>query len=459
MEKKFDSFSPTDYRYSVEDLKPYLTENSFVKYKARVEAALVKVLAKYAMVTSEIAQEIIQATRAIKPEEVYQEEKRIKHDIRALVNCIRNKVSDQAKPYVHLLATSCDIVDTANVLRYKDAANKVILPEMIKLEKEWIALALREKKTLQIGRTHGQHAEPITFGFALSQYVHRWGGRILYLKEAADNLVGKFSGAVGAYNSSSLFFAHPEKFEKEILQELGLCPALISTQIIPPEPTADFAHALVSAFGVLANFCDDFRHLQRTEIAEVGERFGGEQVGSSTMPQKRNPINFENVKSMWKAFMPRMVTVYSDQISEHQRDLTNSCSQRYFPELLVAFCSSVKRVSRISGNLRVNKKKMEENFKISEKTLIAEPLYILLASFGHPDAHEYVRKLTMECERTGKSLSELAREDKNLQVYLKKLTAAQQEIILNPSKYIGAASSKTEKVVSFWKKRIKKAKL
>lgn len=108
------------------------------------------------------------------------------------------------------------------------------------------------------------------------------------------------------------------------------------------------------------------RNLQRSEIAEVSEEFEERQVGSSTMPQKRNPINFENVKSMWKVFMPRMVTIYSDQISEHQRDLTNSCSQRYLPELLLAFDSGIRRMIKVSSKLQVDRSNMLKNFKISE---------------------------------------------------------------------------------------------
>ncbi|GAH76581.1 unnamed protein product, partial [marine sediment metagenome] len=125
---------------------------------AKVEAALAKVLAKRGFISWEIANEIVQGASSVTVEEVYEEERRIKHDIRALVNCIRNKVSQEAKPYVHLFATSYDIVDTANALRYKDATYKVILPDMIELEKIWMELTLRYKDTLQIGRTHGQHA-------------------------------------------------------------------------------------------------------------------------------------------------------------------------------------------------------------------------------------------------------------------------------------------------------------
>lgn len=436
---RYDLFSPTDYRYSVDDLRPYLSEEAYIRYKLKVECALAKVICK----SKQIAREIIKAADSITAEEVYKEEKRVRHDIRALVNCIRNKVSKKARPYVHLCATSYDIVDTANVLRYKDAAVKVILPDMVRLERIWIDLARRYKDILQIGRTHGQHAEPITFGFAIAQYVDRWGGRILKLREAVENLVGKFSGAVGAYNSSSLFFDNPEEFEKSVLAELGLKPANISTQIVPPEPIADFYHAVISGFGVLANFSDDMRHLQRSEIGEVGEFFESKQVGSSTMPHKRNPINFENVKSMWKLFMPRMVTVYMDQISEHQRDLTNSCSQRYLPEILVGFTGSVRRLINICGRLQVDKENMQKNFRMSKDLIIAEPLYILLAAQGHPDAHECVRKLTMG-----------SLKDKSLKPYLDKFTPSQRKILKDPAKYIGIASKKAEKIIRYWDKQL-----
>ncbi|MBC7188601.1 adenylosuccinate lyase [Candidatus Aerophobetes bacterium] len=458
-ENKFNLFSPTDYRYFVEDLVPFLSEEAFIKYKLKVEVALVKVLARRGICSGEVVDEIKRAAESITCEEVYQEERRVKHDIRALVNVIKGRVSEKAKPFVHLCATSYDIVDTANALRYKDATLKVILPDMVKLEKIWMELALREKDTLQIGRTHGQHAEPVTFGFALSWYVHRWGNRILCLKEASSRLVGKFSGAVGAYNASSLLFDDPEEFEREVLSELGLEPAEISTQIVYPEPIVDFFHAVTSSFGVLANFCDDMRHLQRSEIAEVGEPFEEAQVGSSTMPQKRNPVNFENVKSMWKVFYPRMMTVYADQISEHQRDLTNSCSQRYLPELLVVFDSSIRRMIKISSRLQVDKANMQKNFKLSADKIIAEPLYILLSIAHHPDAHEYVRRKVSESLAKGKPLYSLVMEDEEVKKYLDRLSDGQREVILNPESYTGIAPLKTEKIVRLWEERLKKAGL
>lgn len=453
--ERYNLFSPTDYRYGVEELKPYLSEEGFTLYKAKVEAALAKILARYGVCSHGVANEIIRVANLIKTEEVYKEEERIKHDIRALVNAIKDKVSDEAKPFVHLLATSYDVIDTANALRLRDAVKEVILLDMIQLEKVWIELAKREKDTLQIGRTHGQHAQAITFGFAVAQYVERWGGRIFQVKKTSEELPGKFSGAVGSYNASALLFDDPERFEQALLEELGVKCSPISTQITPREPIADFSHAIISSFGVLANFSDDMRHLQRTEIAEVEEPYGEDQVGSSTMPHKRNPINFENTKSMWKVFMPRIITLYLDQISEHQRDLTNSCSMRYLPELLVVFASSVRRITRVVSKLRVDRERMRRNFELEKDKILAEPLYILLSLLGHTNAHESVRKLVLHSLRSNKSLHKLIMEDESLTPYIKKLNKYQREILEDPSKYIGVASKKVEKITSVWEERLR----
>ncbi|UYZ39501.1 MAG: adenylosuccinate lyase [Candidatus Methanospirare jalkutatii] len=458
VKERFLAFSPTDYRYAVEDLRAFLSEEAFVKYKARVEAALAKAFASKGILRKELCEEIVRACEEVSAEEVYEEEKRTRHDIRALVNVIRRKVSEEAKPFVHLCATSYDIVDTANALRYKDALEKVIIPDLLRLESVWMRLALREKDTLQIGRTHGQHAVPITFGFAIANYVHRLGTCILRLKDAASNLVGKFSGAVGAYNALSLIFENSddvEAFEREVLGILGLKPALISTQIVPAEHFLELVHAVIASFSVLANFCDDMRNLQRSEIAEVRESFEEErQVGSSTMPHKRNPVGFEGVKSLWKRFMPQIVTMHLDQISEHQRDLTNSASQRYLQELLVVFDFCVRRLTRISERLEVECENMRRNFEISKDFVTAEPLYILLALHGHPNAHEHVRKLAFEAYREGKTLKEIAIQDKEIAYYMQKFTERQREIVFNAEKYVGIASKKVERVVEYWKRRL-----
>ncbi len=457
----FDTISPLDFRYYgrnegiFQKLQPYLSENAMIRHMAKVEAALVNALAKKGICSIKIAEEVEKACKKTTAEEVYSEEDRLRHNVRALVNCIRNKVSDKAKPYVHFTATSHDIIATADALRYKDFTNNALLPLLMEFESTLIGLSLREKNTLQIGRTHGQHAVPITFGFAIAQYVSRFGNSIIKIRKTANDLRGKIAGATGSYNASSLFFDDPEKFEKEVLAEIGLKASPVSTQIPEHEYMLSYINAVMEGFGVLANLADDMRHLQRSEIAEVAEVFGEKQVGSSTMPQKRNPINFENVKSLWKTFMPRIVTLYEDQISEHQRDLTNSASSRFVPEILAAFYISVARLNKTMKNLAVDKGNIKRNLDMNKGLIVAEPLYILLAAHGHPDAHETVRQLTLKSQSAKKPLQEIIKKEHSLKPYLKKFTKKQKEIITNPEKYTGIAAKKTESVCGYWKKELK----
>ena len=454
-------FSPTDFRYQVKDLLPYLSEEAFVKYKGRVEAALALQLSKVGVCTPEVANEIQKAARSITAAEVYEEESRIKHDIRALANVIQGKVSQGARPFVHLTATSYDIVDTANALRYKDSLTHVIIPDLIKLESALISFARLYSDLPQIGRTHGQHAEPITVGFAFAYYVSRFGQRIQMLEGLTQNLVGKFAGAVGVYGPLSLIIDDPETFESELLSSLGLRPSEISTQIVQPEPLTDLTHAIVSTFGVLANLARDLRHLQRTEISEFSEEFSSDQVGSSTMPQKRNPINFENIESLWKKFMPQMTTVYMDQISEHQRDLTNSASQRYLPDLLVAFDHSVRRMTRTIWDQKTGKPKIvvdersiQKNLSLSADKAISEPLYILLAAAGHPDAHETVRRLVQQSIEKKQSFRDLIEADPQLSQYFSKIPEDKLEFLDHPERYFGIAEMKAKKIAEVWRSRV-----
>lgn len=456
----FHFVSPIDYRYYgrdekiTEKLGPYLSEQAFIRYLTKVEAALTNTFAERGVCSKEIAQEIENASRQITVEEVYLEEDRIKHPIMALVNCIKRKVSEKAKAYVHFTATSMDIICTAEATRYRDFTNNVLISELLELEKELINLARMEKKTVQIGRTHGQYAEPITFGFAIAQYVSRLGSRITKIRETANNLRGKIAGAVGAYGALSVFIDDPVKFEEQVLSKLDMKSSPISTQIVEAEFMTDYVHAIISAFGVLANVADDMRHLQRSEIAEVQEFFGKEQVGSSTMPQKRNPVNFEMVKSMWKAIMPRIITVYSDQISEHQRDLTNLESSKFIAEILAVFYVCVSLLKETMSTLAVNKANLKKNFDMGKDLALAEPAHILLSAHGHPNAHEHVSKLVSESQKTGKAFAELLFEDKAVEDYLKSFNQKQLSIFTNPETYIGVADRKAEDICRYWERKL-----
>lgn len=455
----FANLSPLDHRYSLNQAEyaqysKYLSEEAKIRYQARVEVALVKVLVRQGICPQAIADQIEAAVRGLRPEEVYAEEGKTRHNIRALVNCIQQRVSSEARPYVHFTATSFDIVDTANSLCYKEVSRELIIPTLLKLQTILMEIAIREKETVQIGRTHGQHAVPITFGFAVAEYVSRLGNRIEAIKESSQRLKGKIAGAVGAYNASHLFFDEPEEFEAQVLAELGLEAASHSTQIVEPEFLTDFFHSLISCFGVLASLSDDMRHLQRSEISEIGEYFAEDQVGSSTMPHKRNPVNYENIKSLWKQFMPRMLTLYQDQLSEHQRDLTNSASSRFNPEIIVGLLSAAKRLSGVLQQLAVDHQSIRRNLELNRELIIAEPLYILLASYGHPDAHEVVRKLTLEARQRKTTLRELVQVKAELKPYWDIFTPKQREVLLRPEKYTGIAAEKTERVVNYWREQL-----
>lgn len=452
MKSIYDCVSPLDFRYYGDDPEvfarthPYLSETAFIKYQARAERALILTFFDLGWCPSALADEVLKACDTVTAEEVYQEEKKTGHVVRALVNCITRKVNGEAGRFVHLFATSADITDTANALRFQEFVRDVLLPDLFNLQATLIKLAREHARTPQIGRTHGRHAEPITFGFAIALYVDRLGGRIQLLEETRQRLPGQFSGAVGAYNALSLQLPRGAAiFEKVFLSYLGLQPApgSISSQVVQPEYITDLGYAAHSCFSVLANVADDIRHLHRSEIGEVQEQYSAETVGSSTMPHKLNPKTFENIKSMWKAFAPRITTLLMDQISEHQRDLTNSASQRFLPELFVALDYCTVRLDRAMSALRVNKEAMRKNLETSKEYIIAEPLYILLALQGYSEAYERVRSLAREAREGDKRIVDLARADAEIGPRLRTLKPEHVEILEDPGKYTGQAYERT----------------
>ena len=456
---RFDTVSPLDYRYYGDTpaifgkLQPYVSEAADIRYLVRVELALVRVLARFGVCPESVAIEVERACSKVTPEEVYAEEQVVHHNIRAIVNVIRRNVSAPSQPYVHLFATSNDIMDTAYALRYMELVRDVVLPDLISLQRTLIAWARANKGQLQMGRTHGQHAVPTTFGYALAWYVSRIGSRIIAIDGAHRNLRGKFSGAVGAFNALSLLNREdPSLVESELLNNLGLKPSdtSVSTQLVEPEFLTDLVYAVVSAFSVLANLADDIRNLVRTEIGELEDDYGDREVGSSTMPHKVNPKNFENVKSLWKEFMPRMNTVFMDQISEHQRDLTNSASLRFVPEVFTAFCYAIYRLEDGIGKLKTNPDRMRANFEMTRHKVVAEPLYILLALYGYPDAYDRVMALSREAQKRNAPLMNLAKANEQISTYLDKMSFEHRAILEDTSLYVGDAVNRTIETCDYW---------
>lgn len=454
----FKSISPLDHRYylsnkeAFEELSLYLSEEASIRYCIKAEVSLVKAHLKRLGRLNEDNRALLEKiSEEVTPDEVYAEEEKTRHNIRALVNTLKSHLPEELASLVHMGATSVDILDTAQAMRIRDSIQRGILPRLIELEKELAEITLREKSTPQVGRTHGQHAVPITVGFAFAEYTSRLGKSIEEIHRLSLQLKGKLAGAVGAYNATSLIDSDPSNLEKNYLDELGLEASEHSTQMVEPEYLLRLLLEVNVAFGIIANLADDLRHLQRSEINELREYFASTQVGSSTMPQKRNPWNSEHVKSLWKAFSPRVMTFYMDQISEHQRDLSNSASMRFISDYLAGFTAAVCRMKKILTGLSVVPEGLQKNLSGSDMVL-AEAAYILLAVSGGSaanDAHEIIRKTTLACEKNGSALGAELKKDpviwKTLEEQLRKTTGLEAEnFFKHPELYRGIAAQKAE---------------
>jgi len=452
----YRNISPLDHRYYqsnkelFEALSDRLSEEATVAYCVKAEMALLKTHIKLQNLGDQSLIDSLDAIEnTITPEEVYREEEKTQHNIRALVNVINRKVPEKLKPWVHMGATSVDMLDTANAMRMRDVTRDVVLPLLLDLESELIRMAEAEAETPQVGRTHGQHAVPVTLGFTLAEYVSRLGQSIQEIERISADQRGKLAGAVGGYNATSMITSKPLEMEEMYLNFLGLKPSEYSTQMVEPEYLLRLFLEYNTAFGIIANLADDLRHLQRSEIDEVREFFSATQVGSSTMPQKRNPWNCEHVKSLWKAFAPRVMSFYMDQISEHQRDLSNSASARFQADYIAGFAAAVARMKKIVAGLSVNKEQLRKNLTVQGDFVLAEPTYILLAMSGINGAHEIVRTITLSCEKTGKTIKEVLQTEQpesweKIRKQLKEVSGLEAEdFYSDPSLYRGQTAERT----------------
>lgn len=469
----FQNISALDHRYSISEgevfdaLSSYISEDAAIKSCARCEAALVKAhLAVKGELTDAISTTLDKIADEVNPEDVYAEEELTKHNIRALVNVFKRDIAKKAgdfgkelAPLVHLGATSVDILDTALSCRLRDATQKVVLPLLKKLENNLCDIAAREAATPCVGRTHGQHAVPITFGWAIAEFVARLGKSILKIKELSGDLVGKLAGPVGSYNGILMITSDPMALEAQYTSFLGLKPSEYSNQLVEAEHVLRLLLEMNVAFGVIANLADDLRNLQRSEIGEVFEYFAATQVGSSTMPQKRNPWNSEHVKSLWKAFSPRVQTFFMDQISEHQRDLTNSASERFIADYIAGFSMAVARMESVTRTLQADREAMKRNLETAGGKVaggvLAEPAYILLGEAGVNDGHEIIRKLTLEAENTGKSFGEVLKTHSDTWAVIKTQLAGlgqdADDFFSHAQNYCGLAAKKSKALAQKYK--------
>ncbi len=433
-------------RHVTKEMREVFEEENKLQRMLDVEAALAWAHAEVGNIPKKDAETIMKkaSTKYVKLERVRAIEREIKHDVASIVRAL----AEQCGPsgiHVHLGATSYDIVDTANALMMKDAV-KLIERKLRTLEEVLIDKARKHKKTIIVGRTHGQHALPTTLGFKFTIWMRENARNIQRLKQCSERaLVGKMTGAVGTQAS---FGQHALKIQELVMKKLGIAHADVSTQIVQRDRHAEFVCLLALIASSLDNIATEIRELQRPEIAELFEAFEYEkQVGSSTMPQKRNPEICERICGLAKIMRGLVTPSLENVITWHERDLTQSSSERFvIPEACILVDYILSLMVNILTNLRIDKKRMRHNLKITQGRIMAEAVMTKLVKKGmnRQEAHELLRKLTIESELENRQFKEVLVENKKI---YRLLTEKETNVALNPLKYLGTAIEQVELMI------------
>ena len=441
---------PIDYRYGSQEMRDVFDEKKKLDNMLRVEAALAETLADFEKIPRESAEEIKRKanTNDVKLERVKEIEKETKHDVMAIVKAL-TEVCGEAGKYVHLTATSYDIVDTANALMLKDGL-EILLNRGKDLLRTCLDISEKYKNLTMIGRTHGQHATPITLGFKFANYSNKLGEDLVRLEYDIKNyILGKFSGAVGSYASQELFGLGNE-LEIKVMEKLGIPPAEISMQVVERESFARIICDIAILACTIEQISKEIRNLQRTEIGELSESFGEKQVGSSTMAQKRNPINTENICSNVRIIRSCVYPSLEDIALEHERDLTNSAAERsLIPTAFILADEILVRMNKILKELVVYPDNIKKNLDLSKGTIMSEAIMTKLVEkgMGRQDAHELLRESSMKAFESGKHLRDVLLT-KNIGRYL---SPKELEKLFDYNNYTGLCVEKTEKIVSKWR--------
>ncbi len=431
-------------RYGTPEMLKIFDEETRTQKLLDVEAALALAHAQVGNIPKADAEKIAEmaSTKYVKVERVKAIEKEIKHDIASLVRALSEQCGSSGA-YVHLGATSYDIVDTANALQLKDAIavlEKRLGDFKVILQKQ----AAAHKGTVMIGRTHGQHALPITLGFKFAVWGYEINRHLQRLDECKKRVVaGKVSGAVGT--QAGLGEYAPE-IQALVMKRLGISAAEISTQIVQRDRYAELISIYAMIASSLENFATEIRELQRPEIAEVFESFEAKkQVGSSTMPHKQNPETCERVCGLARIVRSLSIPALEDMVTWHERDLTQSSAERFIlPESSILLDYILSLMCNIVANLRVDSERMLANLSLTEGRAMSESVMMALAKKGvnRQDAHEMLRQLTIKSALEKKPFKKTLLEDK-----LVSSTLSEKEIdaALNPKNYLGTAVKQAER--------------
>jgi adenylosuccinate lyase len=354
-------------------------------------------------------------------------EEETKHDVISFLTHIQEQAGEPGR-YLHLGMTSSDVLDTAFALRLK-RAGRLILRQLDKLRSAIHKQAIKHRRTLTVGRTHGVHAQPVTLGLIFAiWYEETYRARKRIRQAIKDVAVGKLSGAVGTYR-----YLSPE-IEEDAVARLQLVSAAVSNQIIQRDRHAWFFASLAVLAGTVEKMALTVRLWQQTEVAEAFEPFGRKQKGSSAMPHKRNPILAENVCGI-----SRLVRAYADASMEniplwHERDISHSSVERIIaPDATTAVHFTLRRMTTIMEGLVVDKDRMKKNLELSGGTIYSEGVLLALTTsgLGRQEAYRHVQKAAMAAVKGKGSFAELLEQDEEV---VKRLGKRQLRRLLDPKR-------------------------
>jgi adenylosuccinate lyase len=387
-------------------------ENSFQKW-LDIEILAAEALAQIGKVPKAAIGRIRKNAR-FNVERIREIEREVKHEVIAFLSSVAESIGDDAR-FLHLGMTSSDVMDTALAIQLKEAA-AILIEDVQNLMKVLRRQAHKYKSTVMIGRTHGVHAEPITFGLKFALWYQETDRNLVRLRKAVEDIsVGQISGAVGTFAQIS------PKVEAYVCKKSGLKPALVSNQIIQRDRHAYFFATLAVIASSLEKFAVEIRHLQRTEVQEAEEPFTSGQKGSSAMPHKRNPILSENVTGLARLMRSYALAALENVALWHERDISHSSVERVIaPDATIALDFMLRRMTYVLGGLCVYPENMKRNLEKSGGAVFSEAVLLALVDKGvsRDAAYRMVQRHALKIARDGGELKTELLKDQEIMTYL-----------------------------------------
>ncbi len=379
-----------------------------------VELAVAEVMAERGEIPTEAFSEI-KARAKVNPERIAEIELVVRHDLIAFLQGVVEEIGEAGK-YLHLGLTSSDVKDTALSLVLRDSG-ELLLKDLLELRKALALRAVESKDIIMVGRTHGIHAEPITFGLKLALWLTEVDRQIERLKEAIESIrVGKISGAVGTYANVS-----PD-VEEAVCAKLGLKAALVSNQILQRDRHAHYVTTLALIGSTLEKMATEIRNLQRTDIREVEEPFAEGQKGSSAMPHKRNPISSEQVAGMARLLRGNALAAMENVALWHERDMTHSSVERVIlPDSNILLDHMLRQMTRVIKGLSIRSEQMKKNLLETYGLTSSQRVLLALVEKGcmREEAYKWVQQAAFKAWEEGSDFREVIQENPSVMHYLK----------------------------------------